>query len=129
MNNMMTFPKTIDEFLESYQFVDRKEIYTNGSELIQVFRVQQALDHYLPKWINVKARLPEKSGTYLTARPNTFKKTYEIESLYYGQIDGSGRKKVWHYYDSEYGQVECDDVTHWMPLPSPPEGGHEDENP
>ena len=31
-----------------YSFEDRDEAYTNGSELIQVFRVIQALEHYAP---------------------------------------------------------------------------------
>ena len=30
-------------FIESYAFADSKEIYTNGSELVQLFRVKQAL--------------------------------------------------------------------------------------
>lgn len=45
MAEMMTFPETFDEFVEEYGFVDKKEAYTNGSELIQVFRVKQWLDH------------------------------------------------------------------------------------
>ena len=45
MAQMMTFPKTFDEFVEEYGFVDEKEVYTNGSELIQVFRVKQWLEH------------------------------------------------------------------------------------
>ena len=42
---MMTFPKTFDEFVKEYGFVDKEEVYTNGSELIQVFRVKQWLEH------------------------------------------------------------------------------------
>ena len=45
MAEMMTFPETFDKFVEEYGFVDEKEVYTNGSELIQVFRVKQWLDH------------------------------------------------------------------------------------
>ena len=45
MAEMMTFPKTFDEFVEEYGFVDKEEVYTNGSELIQVFRVKQWLEH------------------------------------------------------------------------------------
>lgn len=46
MDSMMEFPKTPLEFVESYKFKDSDEIYTNGSELIQVFRVKQMLEHY-----------------------------------------------------------------------------------
>jgi hypothetical protein len=44
-NQSMIFPKTFEEFAKSYGFVDEEEVYTNGSELIPVFRVQQWLDH------------------------------------------------------------------------------------
>ncbi len=45
MNNTMEFPNTFDEFAKEYGFKDSKEIYTNGSELIPVFRVKQWLEH------------------------------------------------------------------------------------
>lgn len=46
MATMMDFPKTVDEFLKHYSFKDKKELYTNGSDLIPVFRVEQMLNHY-----------------------------------------------------------------------------------
>lgn len=49
MGETMNFPETIKEFLEDYSFIDREEIYTNGSQLIQLFRVYQALEHYCPE--------------------------------------------------------------------------------
>lgn len=45
----MYFPENPEEFIDSYKFKDSKEYYTNGSDLIQVFRVKQMLDHYLHK--------------------------------------------------------------------------------
>ena len=45
MSDCMTFPETLDEFLEQYQFKDSEEIYTNGSMLIPVFRVKQWAEH------------------------------------------------------------------------------------
>ena len=44
----MEFPNTFDEFVKSYGFKDNEEVYTNGSELIPVFRVKQWLDHIEP---------------------------------------------------------------------------------
>ena len=41
----MDFPSTFDEFAEDYGFKDKDEIYTNGSELIPVFRVKQWIEH------------------------------------------------------------------------------------
>lgn len=47
MEDVMMFPKTIEEFINNYSFKDREEVYTNGAELIPVFRVEQALEHYI----------------------------------------------------------------------------------
>ena len=46
MEDIMEFPNTMKEFIDSYSFKDSKEIYTNGAELISVFRVEQGLEHY-----------------------------------------------------------------------------------
>lgn len=49
MGEIMEFPKTIEEFIEKYSFKDEKQIYTNGSVLLPVFRVKQMIDHYFSK--------------------------------------------------------------------------------
>lgn len=41
----MEFPKTWEEFEKKYGFIDKQEVYTNGSRLIPCFRVKQWLDH------------------------------------------------------------------------------------
>ena len=41
----MEFPETFDEFARIYGFMDIEEHYTNGSDLIPVFRVKQWLEH------------------------------------------------------------------------------------
>ena len=41
----MEFPETFEEFIDQYGFIDSEEIYTNGSQLIQVYRVKQWLEH------------------------------------------------------------------------------------
>lgn len=46
MAEIMEYPKTPNEFIERYSFKDSEEIYTNGSKLIPVFRVEQMLEHY-----------------------------------------------------------------------------------
>ena len=46
MADCIGFPNTMNEFMEQYSFIDTDEVYTNGSELIQVFRVKQGLEHY-----------------------------------------------------------------------------------
>lgn len=44
--DMMEFPPNFELFISSYKFKDSEEIYTNGSDLIQVFRVKQGWDHF-----------------------------------------------------------------------------------
>ena len=69
------------------------------------------------KWIPVTERLPEKYGRYLALTPSRLKgKEYDEWLIYY--LPQSG------FYDTdpEWGDIEMDDVTHWMPLPQPPKG-------
>lgn len=42
---VMAFPDTWEEYEEDYGFTDTEQIYTNGSRLIQSFRVKQWLEH------------------------------------------------------------------------------------
>ena len=46
MADKMEFPKTMKEFIDNYSFKDSDEVYTNGSMLIQTYRVEQAIEHY-----------------------------------------------------------------------------------
>ena len=80
------------------------------------------------EWISVKDRLPEEDGRYL-AFVKGFYATF-VRTLNFAK-DGrkvdefdfdEGAKNVWYRYDSEYGYVTVEDVTHWMPLPQPPKG-------
>ena len=47
MNTSIEFPDDWHDFLKLNQFIDSKEVYTNGSELIQVYRVEQLIEHLL----------------------------------------------------------------------------------
>ena len=47
MADCMTFPEDWRDFLRDYSFRDSEEVYTNGSELIPVFRVEQLIEHLL----------------------------------------------------------------------------------
>ena len=73
MADIMEFPKRMTEFIDSYSFKDSKEIYTNGAELIPVFRVEQGLEHYAKeirsnaiddfvKFANTMPTVEEKDG-------------------------------------------------------------------
>lgn len=41
MADCMNFPDTVEEFMEQYKVTDYKHIYTNGAELIPIFRMKQ----------------------------------------------------------------------------------------
>lgn len=115
MNQQMAFPETFEGFAKEYGFKDEKEVYTNGSDLISIFRVKQWLEQdnklrtieidaayergkHANKWIPVSERLPEKTGKYLV--------TVKNGNVYAGVFD-------------EYsGQFQCA-ATAWMPLPDP----------
>lgn len=58
MGDTFIMPKTLDELYEQYGMRDYKEIYTNGTEFIPLFRIKQwlvmngydkAIDNYTPK--------------------------------------------------------------------------------
>jgi len=49
MPDCMEFPTNWKDFLASHSFIDHEKIYTNGSELISCFRVEQLIEHYFPE--------------------------------------------------------------------------------
>lgn len=42
---VMTFPDSVEEFMEQYKIVDSEQVYTNGAELVPIFRMRQWFDH------------------------------------------------------------------------------------
>lgn len=65
----------------------------------------------MPRWIPVTERLPEQSGAYLVI-------LYTVPDV----------ARLYYYYapNEEFGQTRsgvwcAETVTHWMPLPEPPE--------
>lgn len=46
-NEMMDFPETVEEFMEQYKIVDSKEIYSNGMEMVPIFRMKQWFEHQM----------------------------------------------------------------------------------
>ena len=57
MPDCMSFPENIMDFIDDYSFEDSDHVYTNGSKLIQSFRVKQAVEHYLQEQEPVKPEL------------------------------------------------------------------------
>lgn len=78
--------------------------YTKQDEAYRAY--QKGLEAGRPKWIPVSERLPEKLKEAITYRGECG------TSIEYTYGDGA-----W-FFDDEM----VDDVTHWMPLPTPPKG-------
>ena len=102
---------------------------TEKDLIIQDLRRENAeLRARVPKWISVKDGLPEEDGSYLVTT-NDFGNRQGVNIRWFAK-DGetvdeyelAGQKCVWYFYDSEYGYVSTNSVTHWMPLPEPPKG-------
>ncbi len=67
----------------------------------------------MSEWISVKDRLPERDGRYIvfTDRNCVTTARFYVPMTFH---DGYCRKGGWQYNRK---------VTHWMPLPEPPEEG------
>lgn len=70
---------------------------------------------FVPKWVSVKERLPEKGGKYLTA----FKDGCVTDNFFMAPT-GEKFKEAhpngkWYWNETDRGGI-----THWMPLPTPP---------
>ena len=70
------------------------------------------------KWINISYKLPEFEQKVLIAMPREKKNEFYITSGFLEEINKKGNK--WVYYN-KYGYNINYYVTHWMPLPDPPE--------
>ena len=68
----------------------------------------------VPKWISVKERLPEEHGIYLAHIVHRYCK---IDSYSRVAVEYFSRDGKWDSLPDLY------EVTHWMPLPEPPEEG------
>ena len=79
-------------------------------------------------WISVKDGLPEEDKAYLVttndfgSRQGVYIRWFAKDGETVDEYELAGQKCVWYFYDSEYGYVSTNSVTHWMPLPYPPKG-------
>lgn len=72
MADMMMFPSTVEEFMEQYKITDTEHIYTNGADLVHIFRMKQWFEHAAPEqkhgiWLSsvddkIPARLDENGN-------------------------------------------------------------------
>ena len=60
MPDVMEFPKYWEDFVKDYSFKDDQHIYTNGSELISIYRVKQMVEHYFSTAAGAMVQAVEK---------------------------------------------------------------------
>lgn len=134
---MMQFPDSAEEFMESYKIVDSDEVYTNGAELIPIFRMKQWFAHVperkVGKWIPVEERLPGEGKDVLIC----FKEGHDcphnrLQIAHLGTHDVEdkdlrviGSERCW-YTDQYYYWFKLNMVSAWMPLPEPWKGEEDD---
>lgn len=109
MGEMMYFPDDPNEFLEQYSFKDKQEVYTNGAELIPVFRVKQMLEHYLS--------VPIREMTVREFNEMCCNKSLVLRDSYtgkvYTKIEKYLDKKVHGFYPRFYHLASNDTYNPW----------------
>ena len=94
---------------------------------------EKVADHLISNGVIVSewtpvSELPKEDGQYLVVQKRSYgswfrilrfaKNGREVDDYYFRDE----WKNVWFYYDSEWGYITVNDVTHWMPLPEEPKG-------
>lgn len=144
MSEQMEFPITFEKFAKEYGFKDDKEVYTNGSDLIPIFRVNQWLEQdnrlrtmemdtayecgkHANKWIPCSERLPEVhesgnlfSGIFMESDPVLVYGICEYEENAQFHVvtycdDLNGNT----YWSTELDALTITGVIAWLPLPEP----------
>lgn len=112
--------------------VCKRQIYcmVNGKVVCDYcLEKKQATSDEIKRWIPVTERLPDADGDYLVykvAYGHGWCEVYGFakDARKVNKYDFYDRwENVWYDYDNEYGYVTHDSVTHWMPLPEPPNCG------
>ena len=45
MSDMMTFPASVEKFMEQYKMTDTEHVYSNGTEYVPIYRMKQWFEH------------------------------------------------------------------------------------
>lgn len=78
-----------------------------------------ALTHPRGEWISVEDRLPDTNGTYIVYAPTYYGGSSSGLDNINGIMFARRRGRNWSIEVGYHKRPNC--VTHWMPLPEPPE--------
>lgn len=137
MGEVMQFPETVEEFMQQHKITDTQQVYTNGTELVPIFRMKQWFEAHKQRWIPVSERPPVELEPVNVVWVN-----HSPEPYYQGMKNVPQKATAvyyrgkWYWWScvcedllAECGRNEPDlvdsniEITHWMPLPEPPEEG------
>lgn len=93
--------------------------YTKDEIILGIGQYMDDAIGYLKQseWISVKDRLPKLAGRYLAYRPQFWAWGRGQATVCYWD----GKNWFDDYVDTEEYKLSEDSVSHWMPLPEPPE--------
>lgn len=107
---------------------DDKALMVDAADLIEQQQAEiERLKAEVPKWISVEERLPdfhEEVLIYAIGKEDGFSPVVAISEIYVFRLLPFSNGTIewrdpWDFFSKNY------EVTHWMPLPNPPEDGNE----
>lgn len=133
MADRMEFPKSVDEYMEQYKIVDSKEIYTNGSELVPIFRMKQWFEHIdQMQWIPCSSgRMPKEKDTGILKKLGIQKRSDSV--IVTVDVNGERMTDLGYTHDGvwqwkmKYAFPDYK-VIAWQTKPEPYRGGDADGN-
>ena len=125
--NIVARPWEPQDLIDDLQMLidEEPDNYLNFRRTTMCMARDYLKEHFAePRWISVDERLPEKKGQYLVYTKWTYGNFIRLcnwTPKYNGWEEHLNGRAIWYNYDSEYGDYECKDITHWMSLPDAPE--------
>ena len=65
MGDMMTFPASVEEFMEQYKMTDTEHVYSNGTEYVPIYRMKQWFEHCRHQQIFTIDTAPVRRGRWV----------------------------------------------------------------
>lgn len=94
--------------------VEKEAVTLSHDSIFALINAVEAFEAAAPKWISVEERLPEDNSVFVLCAVKDGSETFVTEGWY---LKRNGHISL---LDEDY--AFCD-VTHWMPMPEPPEEG------